>query len=350
MTGPTIGNLQLANPLVLAPLCDHSTIPLRRMCYEYGAALCHIPMVLCDAYAWNNLRTLDLIRIHRSESPIGIQVCGKDPASFGKAAADLAGRGYHLLDINIACPAKKIVRRGRGGGMLRHWDLMAECLRAAVEAASIPVTAKIRGGYCEDDTTYLDVGRLCEKVGIDAITLHPRTVAQGYSGRADWSMIGRLKREVSIPVFGSGDVRHWSAPARMLRETGCDGVSIARGAIGSPWIFKQALEHLATGKRPAPVTLGERKRALRRHMDLMVETFGEARACVQFRKFVVYYSKQLPWHKEMRVALGKVETLEEFNAKIDDFFARLPEDADPEEVDESLRLQTEKSISMNNDH
>ncbi len=331
----TIGSLELDNPLVLAPLTDYSSIPLRLVCYHYGAALCHVPMVLCQSYAWQNEKTRDIVAVDPSESPVGIQLAGASPRVFARAVGQLCATGdYDLVDLNFACPARKVARRGRGGGLLREVDTLVDCAAAAVREANVPVTAKIRNGFDESSRgVHLEVGRRLQEVGVRAITLHPRTVEQGYAGLAAWEDIAELVEAVDIPVIGSGDVRHWSDPRRMMERTGCAGVLLARGAIGAPWIFRQALEHLHTGAPPEPVLLKERRWCIERHHTLMVETFGETYGNIIFRKFIMYYSKTLPFHKRFRIELGKLASSGEFHEKIDRFFAEYPDDYDPERED-----------------
>ncbi|MFT4228946.1 MAG: tRNA dihydrouridine synthase DusB [Microbacterium sp.] len=345
-----IGPIALDAPVVLAPMAGITNAAFRRLCREYGAGLYVSEMITSRALVERNATTMRLITHHESETPRSIQLYGVDPRTVAEAVRILVAedRADHI-DLNFGCPVPKVTRKGGGAALPWKLGLFGDLVRAAVRAAGdVPLTVKMRKGIDADHLTYLDAGRIAEDAGVAAIALHARTAAEFYSGEADWAAIAALKEAVtSVPVLGNGDI--WSAEdaARMMAETGCDGVVVGRGCLGRPWLFgdlARALscpaarrgrdatepEHGDPARFVSPVarsttvdvdaTLGFVAAAFRRHAELLVEFFDdEDRGCRDIRKHVAWYFKGYPVGGETRARLATASSL----AEIDDLLATL---------------------------
>jgi nifR3 family TIM-barrel protein len=321
-----IGPLELAVPVVLAPMAGITNTAFRRLCREYGAGLYVSEMITSRALVERTPESLRLITHHESETPRSIQLYGVDPKTVAEAVTMLVAedRADHI-DLNFGCPVPKVTRKGGGAALPWKLGLFREIVERAVQAAGdIPVTVKMRKGIDADHLTYLEAGRAAEGAGVASIALHARTAAEFYSGTADWSAITRLKETVtSVPVLGNGDI--WSADdaLRMVDETGCDGVVVGRGCLGRPWLFGDLAAAFQGQSRKAEPTLGEVAAAFRRHAELLVEFFeDENRACRDIRKHVAWYFKGYAVGGELRAALAMASSLTE----IDDLLGRLDPD------------------------
>ena len=326
-----LGPIELDAPVVLAPMAGITNTAFRRLCREYGAGLYVSEMITTRALVERNATTMRLITHHESETPRSIQLYGVDPATTEAAVRVLVeeDRADHI-DLNFGCPVPKVTRKGGGAALPWKLGLFREIVtRAARAAGDIPLTVKMRKGIDADHLTYLDAGRIAEDAGVAAVALHARTASEFYSGQADWSAIARLKEAVtSVPVLGNGDI--WSADdaARMMAETGCDGVVVGRGCLGRPWLFGDLARALggpgAAPAEPVDATLGFVARAFRRHAELLVEFFeDEGRGCRDIRKHVAWYFKGYPVGGELRASLATASSLTE----IDDLLATLDADA-----------------------
>jgi nifR3 family TIM-barrel protein len=326
-----IGPIELDAPVVLAPMAGITNTAFRRLCREYGAGLYVSEMITTRALVERNATTMRLITHHESETPRSIQLYGVDPATTEAAVRLLVeeDRADHI-DLNFGCPVPKVTRKGGGAALPWKLGLFREIVtRAARAAGDIPLTVKMRKGIDVDHLTYLDAGRIAEDAGVAAVALHARTAAEFYSGEADWSAIAALKEAVtSVPVLGNGDI--WSAAdaARMMSETGCDGVVVGRGCLGRPWLFGDLARELggpgAASGAPVDATLGFVAQAFRRHAELLVEFFeDEDRGCRDIRKHVAWYFKGYPVGGDIRARLATVSSL----AEIDDLLATLDLDA-----------------------
>ncbi|MDN3494399.1 tRNA dihydrouridine synthase DusB [Planococcus sp. APC 4015] len=326
-----IGPIELDAPVVLAPMAGITNTAFRRLCREYGAGLYVSEMITTRALVERNAVTMRLITHHESETPRSIQLYGVDPATTEAAVRILVDedRADHI-DLNFGCPVPKVTRKGGGAALPWKLGLFREIVtRAARAAGDIPLTIKMRKGIDSNHLTYLEAGRIAEDAGVAAVALHARTAAEFYSGHADWSAIAKLKETVtSVPVLGNGDI--WSADdaARMMYETGCDGVVVGRGCLGRPWLFGDLARGLGLpGSAPAePVdaTLGFVADAFRRHAQLLVEFYeDEDRGCRDIRKHASWYFKGYPVGGETRASLATVGSL----AEIDDIVATLDLDA-----------------------
>jgi len=308
-------------PLYLAPQAGVSESPFRRLCRRFGADVVVSEFVSADGICHGNERTLEYLRFSEEERPIGVQIFGSDPAVMAEAAAVVHDTfGPDFIDINFGCPVKKVVKRNGGSGCLRDLDLVSKVIRAVAAATPLPTTVKIRSGYDEKTRDPVRIGRVCEDAGARAITLHPRTRADMYSGQARWDEIRALKQAVDIPVIGNGDIRTGEDAARMRSETGCDGIMIARGSHGDPWIFRQARAALDGDPTPTEPGVEERFRICLEHAANALEFGGNPeRAMIEFRKHLGWYTKGLPSGKDLRMELFQVTTLEQIRARLEGY-------------------------------
>ena len=324
-----IGPLELASPVVLAPMAGITNEAFRRLCQEYGAGLYVTEMVTTRALVERNPTTLRLIRHHPSEKLRSIQLYGVDPETVGRAVQQLVDEDrVDHIDLNFGCPVPKVTRKGGGSALPWKQDLFESICREAVKrAGDIPVTVKIRKGIDDAHLTYLTAARIAEDSGMQAVTLHGRTLVQQYSGKADWDAIATLKQHItSIPVLGNGDVFEAEDGVRMMAETGCDGIMVGRGVLGRPWLFGDLQAALAGSPeriRPGLLQVGA---AMIRHAELLVEFFeDEFRGCRDFRKHVAWYFKGYPVGGEVRREFALIDSL----AELRELVAQLPDEPWP---------------------
>ena len=258
-----IGTLTIDTPFILAPLAGYSDLAFRLLCREHGAGLCFSEMISCHGLHFRQKNTLDLVKSVTAERPVTMQLFGSEPEVMGEAAAILSEHPIDCIDINMGCPARKVIKKGAGCALMKEPALAAEIIRAVVKGSSVPVTVKFRSGWNHQAITACDFARMAEDNGAAAVTVHARTWSDGFSGTADWRIIGQVKQSVSIPVIGNGDVQSHADGLRMLAETGCDGVMIGRAALGAPWIFSAAA--------PENPSLAFRLAALNRHLALIAQ-------------------------------------------------------------------------------
>ncbi len=334
MSSLTLGSLTVPVPVVLAPMAGITNAAYRRLCAEQGAGLYVCEMITSRGLVERDSTTLKMLVFDELETTRSVQLYGTDPAYVGKATEILCAEyGVHHVDLNFGCPVPKVTRKGGGGALPWKRGLLAEILRSAVAAATpydVPVTMKTRKGLDDDHLTYLDAGRIAEEAGCAAIALHGRTVAQSYSGQADWDAIARLVDHVDIPVLGNGDIWEAADALRMVDQTGAAGVVVGRGCLGRPWLFRDlAAAFAAPGfagreeSRPTALpTLGEVRVMMRRHAELLSEHMGEERGCKEFRKHVSWYLKGFRAGGELRHSLALVDSL----AALDVLLAELDPD------------------------
>jgi nifR3 family TIM-barrel protein len=248
---------------ILAPLAGYSDLAFRLLCREYGASLCFSEMISCHGLHFRQKNTLDMLKTVEDERPVAMQLFGSEPEVMGEAAAILSDYPIDCIDINMGCPARKVIKKGAGCALMKEPALAAKIIRAVVKASRVPVTVKFRSGWNHQTITACNFAKMAEENGAAAITVHARTWSDGFSGTADWRIISQVKQAVSIPVIGNGDIASHADGLRMLAETGCDGVMIGRGALGAPWLF--------SATAPENPSLAFRIKALNRHLNLIAE-------------------------------------------------------------------------------
>lgn len=291
-----IGNIEIKNQVVLAPMAGISNTSYRTIIKEMGAGLIYAEMVSDKAIMFDNDRTIELLKMRESERPIAQQIFGSDEDSFVIAAKKIVELMHpDILDINMGCPVSKIALKSQAGAsLLKDPDKIEKIVRSVVNAVDIPVTVKIRSGWDSNTINCVEVAKRIENAGASAITLHARTRAQGYSGSADWSLIKKVKEAVSIPVIGNGDIKTCYDAKKMLEETGCDAVMIGRGVLGNPWLIKECVDYLEDGTLPQRVSAKEKMQMLKRHFELLCKDKGEKLALLEIRTHALWYIKGLP--------------------------------------------------------
>ena len=320
--GLKIGPLQLANPLLLAPLSGISDLPFRLLAKEQGCALVFTEMISAEGLTRKARATLKLLKSQPEERPFGVQIFGPEPEILAEAAKAVEGWGGDLVDINMGCPVRKVVHGGSGSALLREPARIRKILKAVRKATSLPLTIKIRTGWDEKSKNFLEVGKIAEEAGVDAITIHGRARSQGYAAKADWADIRELKSTLKIPVIGNGDILTPPSILKILSYTGCDGAMIGRGAYGNPWIFAKGLS-LLRGEIPREPSLEEKENLLLRHLSLMVDWKGEIHGLREFRKHLIWYTRGFRGSVEFRTRIPQWETLEETAFQIRKFFQKI---------------------------
>jgi len=316
-----LGTLTVPVPVVLAPMAGITNAAYRRLCAEQGAGLYVCEMITSRGLVERDSTTLKMLVFDELETTRSVQLYGTDPSYVGKATEILCAEyGVHHVDLNFGCPVPKVTRKGGGGALPWKRGLLAEILSAAVAAAEpygVPVTMKTRKGLDDDHLTYLDAGRIAQESGVAAIALHGRTVAQAYSGRADWDAIADLAASVDIPVLGNGDIWEAGDALRMGEQTGAAGVVVGRGCLGRPWLFRDLAAAFSGHDALTLPTLGEVRAMMRRHAELLSEHMGEERGCKEFRKHVSWYLKGFRAGGELRHSLALVDSLASLDALLD---------------------------------
>ena len=297
-----IGNVKIENQTVLAPMAGIGNSSFRKIIKEMGCGLIYAEMVSDKAIFYNNKKTIDMLYMEDCERPIVQQIFGNDKESFVEAAKYIEKEMKpDIIDINMGCPVPKVaVRSQAGAALLKDIPKIKEIVKAVVESVSVPVTVKIRSGWDSNNINAVEVAIACEESGASAICIHPRTRAQGYSGKADWSLIKRVKEAVNIPVIGNGDIKSCYDAKRMLDETGCDAVMIGRGVLGNPWLIKQINNYLAEGKEyPIPSNTDKIDMAIK-HLKLLTELKTEKVAILEIRNHVAWYLKGIQKSNEVK--------------------------------------------------
>ena len=314
----TIGNVELENPYILAPMAGVTDLPFRLLCREQGAGLLCMEMVSAKAIQYNNKNTKALLEIHPEEPPVSLQLFGSDPDVISEIAKQIEELPFSILDINMGCPVPKIVRNGEGSALMKQPKLVHEIVSKTVKAIEKPVTVKIRKGFDDSCINAVEIAKIIEDAGASAVAVHGRTREQYYSGKADWDIIRQVKEVVSIPVIGNGDVVSGESAIAMQKETGCDGIMIGRGAQGNPWIFSELLAYDRTGEMPARPTKEEIKQMIHRHGVLQVKYKGEYLGIREMRKHVSWYTSGLPNSAKLRGEINAVESFEELESLLED--------------------------------
>ena len=317
-----IGNVEIKDRIVFAPMAGISNESFRIIIKEMGAGLIYSEMVSNMGIIYNSKKTIDMLKINEEERPISIQIFGSDVDSFVKSAIYI-DQNIHpdIIDINMGCPVPKVALKSQAGsGLLKDPQKIYEIVSNVVKNVSIPVTVKIRAGWDENNINCVEVAKLIEKAGASAIALHPRTRSQGYSGHANWDLIKQVKESISIPVIGNGDIKTVEDAKKMLDETGCDAVMIGRATIGNPWFIKECLEYVENNNIIEKASYKDRIDMLVKHYELIKKNEGNRKAILDIKTHALAYLKYIPGTKELKVKIATSKTEEEFYKCIDEIY------------------------------
>ncbi len=316
-----IGNVEIKNKVVLAPMAGISNSAYRTIIKEMGAGLIVAEMVSDKAIMYGSKKTVDMLYMTDFERPISQQIFGSDKDSFVIAAKYIyENMKPDIIDINMGCPVPKVaISSQAGSALLKNPDKVYEIVKSVVDAVPIPVTVKIRSGWDEKSINAKEIAKVIEKAGASAITVHPRTRSQGYSGNADWNIIKEVKESVNIPVIGNGDIKSCYDAKRMIDETNCDAIMIGRGVLGNPWLIRECVEYLENGTIPQEVTIKEKIEMIKRHLKLLMDTKPYKVALLEIRSHAAWYLKGIPNTKELKESIFKTNTHEELISLLDNY-------------------------------
>lgn len=291
-----IGNVKINGCIVVAPMAGISNMTFRRICKSMGASLVVAEMVSDKAITFGNEKTFELLKMNEDERPISQQIFGSDISSFVEAAKIVEKKMHpDIIDINMGCPVPKVaIKNQAGSALLKNPEKVGQIVKAVVEAVRVPVTVKIRSGWDANSINAVEIAKICEKNGASAITIHARTRAQGYSGKADWSIIKKVVEAVSIPVIGNGDILSCYDAKRMLEETKCSAVMIGRGLLGNPWLIKECVDYLENGTQPRKINYDEKLDMMEYHLNKLCEDKSEKAAVLEMRMHLLNYLKGMP--------------------------------------------------------
>lgn len=314
-----IGDVELENNIILAPMAGITDLPFRKICKKYGnpGLVCN-EMVSSKAIYYNDEKTLKMLSTDE-EKPISMQIFGNEPEVMG-IAAEFVCKYADIIDINFGCPAPKVVKNGDGSKLLLNPELIGDIIKNVVQKSSKPVTVKIRKGWDSNNIVAVDVAKIAEKAGAKAIIVHGRTREEYYSGKADWDIIKKVKDSVGIPVIGNGDIKSEEDAREIFEKTNVDGIMIGRAALGNPWIFKQIEHYLKTGEKLPLIPNEEKYKVILEHFDLLLKEKGEYTATREIRKHIAWYIKGMPNASEMRDKINSVESEEEFKKILKQYF------------------------------
>lgn len=313
-----LGALELDRPVFLAPMAGVTDLPFRLLCKEQGCDVMCTEMISAKALYYKNRNTIPLMQIEEQERPIAVQLFGSDPELMAEQAAAIAPN-YDIIDINMGCPVPKVVNNGEGSALMKQPELAEKIVAAIVRAVDKPVTVKIRRGFDEDHVNAVEMAKRVEAAGGAAIAIHGRTREQYYSGKADWFIIRAVKQAVSIPVIGNGDIFSAEDAGRMFEETGCDGIMVARGAKGNPWLFREIREYLASGTVPPRPTMEERKEMILRHSELQLKYKGENVGMREMRKHLAWYTAGCSHASILRGRVNEINTFADLKCLVEEY-------------------------------
>ena len=317
----SIGNLTLASPLILAPMAGISDMPYRLINRSLGCGLAFTEMISATALAYKSKNTLRMLSATADDKPLGVQILGGDPEIIKRALDILSEYAFDIIDFNAACPVSKVVSSGKGAGLLREPEKLQRLLKVIVKNAGVPVTVKIRSGWDKASINAVETAIRAQDSGVSGLFIHGRTKMQGYSGTVDYKIIREVKESLEIPVIASGDALTPGLIKKLFDETGCNGVAVARGALGNPWIFQETIEYLKNGTIPCRPDVHEIVRTMKKHLALLVEFHGERTGVMLFRKLFTWYTRGLAVKQlkvraflagtsdEMLRLIGEIETL-----------------------------------------
>ena len=309
-----IGNIEIKNQVVMAPMAGISNPSYMKIIEEMGCDLALTELISTEAIIRNNKKTLDMLNgIDDLKMKVGIQIFGSNPKTMAKAAQILCEKHkVDLIDINMGCPVPKVaIHSEAGSGLLKNPEKVYEIVNTVTKSINVPVTVKIRSGWDEKSINAIEIAKIIEKAGASAITIHPRTRAQGYSGKANWNIIKEIKENVNIPVIGNGDIKNCYDAKRMLEETKCDAIMIGRSLLGNPWIIKETIDYLEENKEPKEITLPKKIDMIKKHLELLIKYKNEKTALLEIRSHISWYLKGEKNSKEVKEMICKAKTKEE---------------------------------------
>lgn len=306
-----IGDVEIDNPFVLAPMAGVTDLPFRKLCKEQGAGLICMEMVSAKAISFHNKNTEALMEIDKCENPVSMQLFGSEPELMARVAAEIEERPFDILDINMGCPVPKVVNNGEGSALLKNPELIVKIVKSVSSAIKKPLTVKVRIGFENEPVDIVDIAKRVEDAGAAAIAVHGRTRQQYYSGTADWDAIRRVKEAVSIPVIGNGDVDSPEKAEALIKETGCDGVMIGRAVRGNPWLFRELNHYFETGEKLSRPSVEEVREMILRHARMQTKLKGEFTGIREMRKHVAWYTAGMRHSAALRRETNLVSSYEE---------------------------------------
>ena len=316
-----IGNVELENNLILAPMAGVTNQPFRIICKQFGCGMVCTEMASSKAIFYNDQKTKKLLNIEGEKRPISVQIFGSEEESM-RYAAKYVSEFADIVDINMGCPAPKVVKNGDGSRLLLDLEKAKRIMQVVVRDSKVPVTLKIRKGWDKENIVAVEIAKIAQEVGISAITVHGRTRSEFYTGKADWDIIRKVKESVSIPVIGNGDVIDEKSAEEMFEKTKVDGIMIGRGTFGNPWIFRDIIYYLQTGKKLEKPTTSEKLEVIKQHINLAIEEKGEI-AIKELRKHIAWYTKNMKNSSEFRNLINTVETKDELLKYLNEYFKLL---------------------------
>lgn len=306
-----LGNLNLSGRVILAPMAGVTDSSFRILARSFGAALSYTEMISADGLVRKNTNSLRLLYFKEEERPIGVQLYGSDPEKLASAAKEVERLKPDLIDLNFACPVKKVTKKNGGAAVLRDLGLLKKIVSSVTRSVSLPITLKIRSGWDSENIVALEVAKIAQDCGVSAITIHPRTGKSMFRGKANWDIIGEVKSKVNLTVLGSGDIFSPQDVKEMIDSTGCDGVMVGRGALGNPWIFERSNHYLERNELLPEPSIQEVTEVVLKHLSFSVQERGEYWGIMRMRKHLLWYIRKLPRNQELRKNIISTEKFED---------------------------------------